>query len=525
MRATTLRLKMWRKPTQREIDDNLVWVDNNNVFYTMIYYMPFLTQSITEEVREKLHDYVKFRNFRKNPPPTNNHSIATCTPYQHQLTGRTFLRNNNGVLADTVGLGKTFTSYDAFLTKDSKVLVICEKSKKLDWAKEATDRFDVWKEEIGVVQSGSKQARINLYKKTPKILIITYDILLRDSEFLITIMPEYSAIIADEAHRFKNIDSLTRKELNYISLPHLKRAALTATPHETSLMELYSICQWACPDFFPPENLFYNRYVTFDHYSNPILNKKKSELEYIFSQCILRRTWDDIDLDLPPIQSHVIKHGMSQAQKDLYNKYYRASLNATDDQRLGYYSRMLSTCLSPIVVKKEGESEKKNTFLHLITPLLAKGENLVCFTRSKRFINHLCDTLSHLNPVSITGDVDTAGRDQAILKFGKTTQLIFINSAGERGLNLQQGTSVINIDVPSNPARFRQRAGRILRLGQKAESLSVYSLVAEGTIEESLLTRCVQRSHQFDQFVQRGKRDTLSSVLASLKPSDVKLKS
>lgn len=513
------RIPTWFRPESYHIRSGLVWRNKDKKRWeTMVYYIPELPHP--QKGKEYLSEYMKFRAFCEQPDLTDDHEFCMWDLFPHQKEGISFFRKlNGGVGAHTVGAGKTVMSLAAFLrNRNSHVFVVCEASKKDDWALEAMRAFDFGPQQVKFVQGGDSDRRRRIYNQCPNVLILNYELLMNDEKHLKHIIQHYDAIIVDEAHRIKTITTKGRTILDRLPPPQTPRIALTATPHEISLMELFSICSWACPHYFPPHKQFYKRFVGFDYWGNPRI-RRQSDFNWIISPIILRRTWDDIDREIPNIKSHIIWHGLSPDQKKWYRSYLYQAKHSKGDRRLGWYSKMLNVCLSPQAVEKEGASEKLTKLKNLIHRLIEEGNNVVAFSRSKKFVVQCVKEFREYRPAVIHGSKKDRGKEKN--KFGRSTPLIFLTSAGERGLNLQRGNIVINMDVPSNPARFRQRVGRILRLGQEAEEVHVYTFVAKNTIENRFLDLCMSRSLTFDKFVQGGSSDSLSSVMKRIKINEL----
>lgn len=518
------KIRWRREPTLSNLADGLVWADDRGLYYTMVYYIPRLVDKFEPSV---LKEYLDYRKYRANPIPQTPSENVIRKSYPHQPIGATFC-SQGGVLADTVGAGKTQTSYLGALTeKNSKVIVICEKSKKDDWKEEAFQIFDLRTSDVGVIRPGSRKIREKVYRHGPKIIVTSYDLFRIDADLIRKHCQDYTAVIADEAHKFNNSDTQIHRAIEGVTPKNATRIALTATPYEVTPLQLYNICKWTNPEYFPPEDVFYTRFIRYDKWDNPyVLKKRRRELIWILQPCMLRRTWDDVDFDLPPIVPRTIFHDLTPDQVVCYKSLLNnaRSLSRQNPQRLKYYTWMMQCCLSPDLVPEfSGQSSKTEVLEELLDDLLLRGHKVVCFTRSKRYVNVLANRFSRHRPACITGDGNDSFRQNEKKRFYNSTNLMFLTSAGERGLNLQCGDTVVNIDVPSNPARFRQRVGRLMRLGQTADQISVYSLVARGTIEDRLMRRAVGRSVDFDQFVQRGRQDTLSTVLATLDNSDFEL--
>jgi SNF2 family DNA or RNA helicase len=503
-------------------DTATVW-EYHKRYFTAYYYLPNIApiQEYTKEFFLKCHIR---RNKRLSPPEVPIPKVFDGIEFTHQKEACGFIRECKGtLLADPVGSGKTIEAILAvadIFENGGSVCVICEASKKFDWAKEFRERLLIGDEDIVVISRrlfNSQKARRIVYFTHPKLLIFNYEYLYRDASEIKSCFKNYNAIIIDEAHRIKSYNSQTARSLRHVSPRNIRRIALTATPYEIDLGELYSILSWCAPYHVPKYSAFLKRYTIDSSFG--VYYKRKNEFASIASEHILKRSHSDIGMKLPDIEVKVIYHDLNSDQKKIYTKVKNRIENVFGDKRLGLYRTLLQICLCPLNLKTRNfynTSEKISICDKLLHE--EEKEKFLIFSQSKRFVNILANHFSELNPAIISGDVDDYNREVEVEKFNTETRVLIATSAAERGLNLQSASRIILVDPLSNPARVRQRIGRILRIGQEASNIRIFALIARGTIEERMAQLAMQRAKFFDKYV--GK-DQLSYILQHIKPHEI----
>jgi superfamily II DNA or RNA helicase len=439
---------------------------------------------------------------------------ATLRPYQRLgVAWLQFLQTlgAGGVLADDMGLGKTVMTL-AFLLRRKEGegrapnLVVCPTSVASNWIREAA-RFTPGLRVLLLHGPSRDAAAIG----QRDIVVTTYALLRRDIETLSAI--EFRCVVLDEAQNIKNADSATTRAANRLDAS--MRIALSGTPVENRLRELWSLSSFVNPGILGTARAFETRF------ERPIVADRESpvaaELRAIVRPFLLRRTKDDVLRDLPPKIEIDRVVTLSEADKRMYDALahtLRASVARDIEKRgLGPSSLSVFTALTrlrqmacdPRLVdatlggaraaggNDEGErarpSAKRGAFLDLVRELVAEGRRALVFSQ---FVQLLTLWRRDLDAEGIRYeylDGATTRREEVVDRFQKGTSPLFLISlkAGGAGLNLTAADTVIHCDPWWNPAAEDQATDRAHRIGQ-GKPVTVVRLVARGTIEEKILS-------------------------------------
>jgi len=440
-------------------------------------------------------------DIRQNP---ENHPLrkkllnATLLPYQ--LDGIAFaIGAGRAVLADEMGLGKTIQGIGVaeLLAREvhiEKVLVISPASLKSQWREEIS-RFC---QRSSLIVMGDAQLRAEQYQSEAFFTLCNYEQVLRDVRAIAR--QHWDLIILDEGQRIKNWEAKTSQTIK--QLRSRFALVLTGTPLENRLDDLYSVIEFIDDRRLGPDFRFYNHHRVVDERGKVLGYKNLAELRKKLGSVLLRRTRASIRQQLPERSTEIIRIEPTQQQFEIHkgfrttvssilHKRYltemdllrlqkallmcRMSADSTYlvDKQLPAYSSKLDT-LDPLLANLCQEEDRKiilfsewTTMLDLIEPVLEKYQ------------------ISH---VRLDGSVPQKKRQQLVHQFQNECdcQVFLTTNAGATGLNLQAANTVINIDLPWNPALLEQRIARAHRMGQK-RPVQVYILVTEQTLEENLL--------------------------------------
>jgi hypothetical protein len=456
--------------------------------------------------------------------PKGHHSAALKTLlktklYPYQLAGAWFLANTGrALLGDDMGLGKTVQALAAteMLVRHHhvrRVLVICPTSLKHQWREEIT-RFTTHE---AVVVTGLMAARAQLYRaessdavkpekaNKPKVryLIANYETISRDLDAIAAFAPDM--VIVDEAQRIKNWNTIAARAVKKIASPHA--IVLTGTPLENKLEELISIVQFVDQHQLGATWQVLENHQHRDENGRVVGYRELNKIGETLAPIMLRRRKSEVLLDLPerteqtrllPItpqqRAHHEEHKEIVAQ--IVQRWKRMGfLTDADQHRLTCSLQMMRmVCNSTYLLDHETDfGTKADELVTILDELFVEPANKVVifsqWLRSHEII------LRRLNArgwgaVSFHGRVASHKRGELIEQFKTDPNCrVFLSSdAGSVGLNLQHAAStVINMDLPWNPAVLEQRTGRVHRLGQK-ERVQTINLVAQGTIEEGILS-------------------------------------
>ncbi len=428
-----------------------------------------------------------------------------------------------GILADDMGLGKTVMLIALHLHLEdlareageplAPTLVVCPASVVGNWEREIR-RFapDVAvRRHHGVGRS--------LEGVRDGFVVTTYATLRRDAEDLAALSPGWGVVVADEAQYVKNVRSAAAKALRAIPSP--VRLALTGTPVENGLTELWSILDWTTPGLLGGLEDFRRRW------SRPIERAqdrdRAAELSRLVRPFVLRRRKSDpgIAPELPPKTETDYRVHLTREQVGLYEAVVRetmAQIEASDGmQRRGLVVRLLTqlkqVCNHPAQLLREprgtlrGRSGKLEMLDELVEEILAEDGAVLVFTQYAQMGHLLTRHLAErrISAQFLHGGTTVAAREQMVTRFQAGEVPVFVLSlkAGGTGLNLTRADHVIHYDRWWNPAVEDQATDRAHRIGQ-TKPVQVHRLIAEGTIEESVAELIASKRALADAVVNAG---------------------
>ncbi|MFK7817205.1 MAG: DEAD/DEAH box helicase [Planctomycetaceae bacterium] len=428
---------------------------------------------------------------------------AKLLPYQ--LDGIAFAAGaGRAILADDMGLGKTIQGIGVAellrqLAEIKRVLVICPASLKSQWRSEIV-RFCGQTTQI-VLGNGAERAE--QYQSDKFFTICNYEQVLRD---VTSVEPvPWDLIILDEGQRIKNWESKTSNVIRQLDSPF--RLVLSGTPLENRLGELYTVTKFVDDELLGPAYQFFNRHHVVDERGKTQGYRRLDELRQKMSGVLLRRTRAEIADQLPSRTDEVIRIEGTQEQLDIQNANVARAAQISAKRYLTEMDRLVlmgclttarMACDSTYLVDQEEEeySSKLERLSELLADLIEDPtRKIVLFSEWRRMLDRVELRLADLNAdfVRLDGQVPQKKRAALISKFQNDPQcrVICMTNAGSTGLNLQAANTVINVDLPWNPAVLEQRIARAYRMGQK-NPVHVYKLVTvspgtDETIEEKLL--------------------------------------
>lgn len=419
-----------------------------------------------------------------------------------------------GILADDMGLGKTIQVL-AFIegekNRELPCMVVAPTSVVYNWKTEA-EKFVPGLKVLMV--SGTKEKRMldiclcNEYD----LVITSYGALRNDIEDYSKI--RFSYVFVDEAQNIKN--PLTLNASSVKSLKAKCRFALTGTPVENRLTELWSIFDFIMPGYL------YNRKKFVDTFEEPIIrdkNKDKiNELSSLIKPFIMRRLKKDVLNELPSKIETNYMSDMTDEQKKLYAAYYKDFKNELamvldDDGILNNHikvfaalTRLRQICAHPgtFMDDYEGGSCKLDIAMELISESINSGHSILLFSQFTKMLKIIRTELekSKIRCYYLDGSMKPEERAMEIDDFNNDNEAVFLISlkAGGTGLNLTKADIVIHFDPWWNPAVETQASDRAHRIGQDSV-VQVYKLITEGTIEEKIAE------------LQERKRDLTESII------------
>jgi len=419
----------------------------------------------------------------------------------YQLDGIAFaVGAGRAILADDMGLGKTIQGIGvAELLRDQagigRVLVVCPATLKSQWLNEIRRFCD---RDCQLVL-GKAAERARQYDSGGFFTVCNYEQVLRD--ILAIEQVEWDLIILDEGQRIKNWEAKTSRVIK--GLRSRFALVLSGTPLENRLDELYSVVEFIDDRRLGPAFRFFNRHRVVDEKGHVLGYKDLSTLRERLGPILLRRTRSSVMRELPPRSTEVVRIAPTDEQVELHGAYLRVVssivrkpfINEMDLLRLRkalLMCRMTADSTFLVDKKAPGYSSKLETLDDLLGSLSAEEDRKIVLFSEWTTMLDLSEGLikKHgMNYVRLDGSVPQKERQPIVRRFqvDRDCRLFVTTNAGATGLNLQAADTVVNVDLPWNPAVLEQRIARAHRMGQK-RPVQVFVLVTEGTLEESLLT-------------------------------------
>ncbi|HAT4221078.1 TPA: DEAD/DEAH box helicase [Clostridium perfringens] len=509
------------------IKDNEVYIDKSKVLY------------IQEKLKDRNLSFIKGGNVlqeivgkllnkqfkRKLVPKALN---AELRPYQkegfkwiNEITDLGF----GGVLADDMGLGKTLQIIAFLLSqKKSKSIVVVPTSVIYNWM----DEFEKFAPSIRIgLVHGSKSKRdkvlrdfkrglgikieeSNLKEKSYEkydVLLTTYGTLKNDEKSYENLSFDYCII--DEAQNIKN--PVAQATLSVKNIKSRCNIALTGTPIENNLMELWSIFDFVMPGYLFTKDRFRERFI--------LDESNLSELKSLITPFILRRLKEDVLSELPEKLEKKYLVEMKGKQKQLYSFYVKAIKNQLNENKsseksgrdkinlFSYLTKLREICLDPSLVVPDytGGSSKLTVVKEIVKDASESGKKILLFSQFTSVLQKIEEDFKKedISYLYLDGGTSAKDRVERVKKFNEDSNIkVFLISlkAGGVGLNLTSASMVIHFDPWWNPAVEDQATDRAHRFGQE-NKVEVIKLVAKDTIEEKIV------------LMQEDKRELIQSLM------------
>jgi len=442
---------------------------------------------------------------RLDSDPHSLEELVKTQLFPYQREGVLFaLRAGRCLLADEMGLGKTIQAIAAaeLYRRElgiGSVIIVCPTSLKYQWRAEIRKFTD---SSVSVIE-GPMHKRQEQYDKDENFYkIITYNVVARDYAYINQSRPDL--IILDEAQRIKNWDTKISQAVKRLEAPY--RLALTGTPLENKLEDLYSIVQFLDQYLLGPLYLLLHRHQVKDETGAVRGYRRLDEINEKLKHVMIRRRKRDVLKQLPErIDKHLLVP-MTPRQMELHNsfeadvaqlvaKWRRLGfLKEQDRQRLlSCLNLMRMSCDSTYLVDQQTRHDTKiSELFYILEERLAEPEEkVVVFSQWERMTRIVSQELEEreVEFAYLHGGVPSTKRGDLLDRFrdDDNCRVFLSTDAGGLGLNLQQAALVVNLDIPWNPAVLEQRISRIFRLGQKRQ-VQVVNLISEGTIEHRMLS-------------------------------------
>ena len=476
------------------------------------------------KVREQLLDAAT-----APPLPTPPGLAAVLRDYQRQ--GFTWLERVTSLglgacLADDMGLGKTVTLIALHLhravARPGPTLVVCPASLLGNWEAEIR-RFapgvDVRRFHGG--QRSLDDLAPSDAVPDPGFVLTTYGTVRRDAGALATV--SWGLVVADEAQHVKNARSATARALR--AVPSAARVALTGTPVENNLTELWAILDWATPGLLGSRQAF--RKVWAGPIESGLEPTKARQFAGLIGPFLLRRRKSDpgIAPELPDKTETDHLLGLTREQVVLYESFVRDTMErirrADEDTRRGLVLKLLTglkqICNHPAHFLKQsggrlsGRSEKLDLLDELLATALAEGSSVLVFTQYVAMARLIEDHLSRIGVPHqfLHGGTPVRQRDAMVASFqagpdaGGVPVFLLSLKAGGTGLNLTRADHVVHVDRWWNPAVEDQATDRAHRIGQ-TRPVQVHRMITQGTVEERVAELLRRKRSLADAVLGRG---------------------
>ena len=462
----------------------------------------------------KKFDKVKSKNYEV-PKDLN----ATLRDYQ--VSGFEFFKTLSdyqfgGILADEMGLGKTIQTIAFLLSnKDKKSIVITPTALIYNWKNELEKFAPTLK--VGLLHAAkSEREKILDNIDNYDVILTTYTTYKNDIDKYKNINFDYCII--DEAQNIKNPDAIITKAIKNVNAK--VRFALTGTPIENNLMELWSIFDFIMPGYLYNKSKFKSIFVNND--------KNIIELKNLIKPFILRRTKKEVITELPDKIEQKIIIDLEKEHKRAYKGYVNLITRKIKENNqdnitvFSYLTKLRQLCLSPELMVKnyQGKNSKLDVLINIIND--SSDEKILVFSQFTKVLEVIGKRLNEENILYSYLDGKTSAKDRVKLveEFNTNNNKVFLISlkAGGTGLNLTSANIVVHFDPWWNPAVEDQASDRAHRIGQK-NVVNVIKLIAKDTAEERVINLQETKKELIEDVIN-GNLDN-SSTLKNLSKDDI----
>lgn len=497
------------------IDGNLNYEDLANGELELPVYRTLYLDKILKNTNMNVYKNKEYKDLINDIQNTNDDYIKIphelkATLRRYQEIGYKWLKTLDtyglgGILADDMGLGKTLQvitlllDYNVNSTDKRSSIVVCPSSLALNWFNELEKFAPSLK---AIVVSGNAEERKVIIKNIENydIIITSYDSLKRDVEVYTEQNYEFKFIIADEAQYIKNNNTQNFKAIKKIKAK--TRFALTGTPIENSLAELWSIFDFSMPGYLYSYRKFKENFET------PIIREedtyKIQKLKMLIEPFILRRIKEEVLTELPEKTVTVLNSEMEEEQQKIYMSYMASAREEVANELIGdgfeknqmkilaLLMRLRQICCHPklFLDNYNNGSGKLNQCMEIIKDAVQGNHKILLFSGYTSMFDIIEKELKEENIkyFKLTGQTKVSERIKLVDEFNENEDIkVFLISlkAGGTGLNLIGADMVIHYDPWWNISAENQATDRTYRIGQK-RNVQVYKLITKNSIEEKI---------------------------------------
>jgi SNF2 family DNA or RNA helicase len=527
----------WHYPSKMPVDEQLLlsryfknssFIDDSelkaflgfseeSVAYPRIRIRPEVQEKIETAFEEEMLENLK-SGYQSDYSPIKGELF----PYQKEGINFALFRKT-AIIADEMGLGKTIQAIGTAVLKKGifdfrKTLVVCPASLKEQWKKE----IEKFSHEKALIIEGFPDERERQYSDNDHFFfIVNYETILRDQ--LALNKAGFDFLILDEAQRIKNFETKTASSIRRLQFKHV--LIITGTPIENRLIDIFSIVSAINPSFFGPLWEFSYQHCLFDPEKHNKINgyynlqKLNKQLEPILIRREKRKVLDQ----LPNVQQINVPVNLSPLQADYHASYAKGIatiirkkfLTPYDLQKLQLLlASMRMVCDSTYLIDEEtNESPKLEELKYILLEkldVINSDSKIIIFSewvKVHKLIGHILRE-NNIGFTELNGSVPVKLRGELIRKFETNPHCkIFLSTeAGGSGLNLQVANTLINFELPWNPAKKNQRIGRIDRLGQKSNKLTIFNFITRNSIEQQIAAGLLVKQNLFDGVLDGGSK-------------------
>ncbi|MDR5659942.1 DEAD/DEAH box helicase [Serpentinicella sp. ANB-PHB4] len=507
--------------SEEDLQDNIISLPKYRALY-----LDKLIEEKALNFIEKNHAFKSFtenvRNFETVDyyPPESLKEILRS----YQVKGFRWLKvltnyGLGGILADDMGLGKTLQVLSFLLSEkqekgNTKALIVAPTSLVYNWISEV-EKFTPDLKAVAV--AGNKAMRKDILDKIAHydVVITSYPLIRRDIELYSS--HDFDYCILDEAQHIKNYASKNAKSVKEIKARH--KFALTGTPMENALSELWSIFDFVMPGYLSSNNKFK------DHFEKPIVKdgdqKALADLSKLIGPFLLRRLKKEVLKELPEKTESKMLTELTSEQKKVYLAYLKEIKGELEEaikekgfersqiKILAGLTRLRQICCHPglFIENYKGGSGKMDLLSDLIEANIAGGHRTLLFSQFTSMLQLIKQKLDALNIeyFYLDGSTPMEKRGEMVNAFNEGQGQIFLISlkAGGTGLNLTGADTVIHFDPWWNPAVEEQATDRAYRIGQTSK-VQVMKLITKGTIEEKIFNLQEKKKEMINAVIQPG---------------------
>ena len=485
---------------KKDNDENIIVSSYESHLLGDFSYNSYLKENELVQVSQKLKNFDGIEKVKQA-------SCVSATLRDYQQDGINWLNflfefKFGGILADDMGLGKTIQTLThlSTLKENGKLnkpcLIVMPTSLIANWKNEVKK----FTPNLSVLSlHGNDRAKRFKQLHNYDILLTTYPLIVRDKEKFEAHCFLY--IILDEAQKIKNPKTKMTQAIKELKSDH--KLALSGTPIENHLGELWSIFDFLMPNFLDTLTFFKN------YYQNPIEKENDISRQKLLNErvkpFIIRRTKEKVAYELPA-KSEIIKYTQFEPKQSKLYESIRVTMEkkvreAVLEKGIGSSHitildallKLRQVCCDPSLVKidealKVQESAKLELFLDLVDELVSEGRKILVFSQFTSMLKIIEEKILEKGILYTKLTGSTVNREQAIERFtdGKADMFLISLKAGGVGLNLTQADTVIHYDPWWNPAVENQATDRAYRIGQK-NAVFVYKLIVENSIEQKIL--------------------------------------